>query len=378
MNKEELRNVDGSDSLHPSRSGDVVVVSRPPYQSDAATPGQTIAFSQFFGQHGYLPNLVDLAHNINMHATFVAGGPGVKHKDHVDGRAGDRPRADARVPDGHPRPAERPRQDPLRRSSSDAENAQGDHDPRHQRLARAADRRSPRPPTRSGAGAVNPTFAIGGAAFLKPWFDVYEAEAALQRQGRAHRVAGGDSFGGATPPISNFFGDKPTIEIMNMMGIDVDGARQPQLRPGADVPAEQADPAGRLPVRLGEHRRRRTGTTPPEWSPSHVFELPARRQGRHRRLLERGHAERCVFPGSLGPFARRDRSSPRSTPRRPARETRIDAIVASATWARPAGRSTDPTGPLIDLADGARRTSTWSSATTTTSRSSRCARTACS
>ena len=56
--------------------GDVVVVLRPPYQFDAATPGQRIAFSQFFGQHGYLPNLVDLAHNVNMHATFVAAGPG--------------------------------------------------------------------------------------------------------------------------------------------------------------------------------------------------------------------------------------------------------------------------------------------------------------
>ena len=55
MMKEELRNVDGSDSLHPNRSGDVVVVLRPPYQFDAATFGQTIAFSQFFGQHGYLP-----------------------------------------------------------------------------------------------------------------------------------------------------------------------------------------------------------------------------------------------------------------------------------------------------------------------------------
>ena len=76
MNKEELRNVDGSDSLHPNRSGDVVVVLRPPYQFDAATTGPAIALSQFFGQHGYLPELVDLANNINMHATFVAGGPG--------------------------------------------------------------------------------------------------------------------------------------------------------------------------------------------------------------------------------------------------------------------------------------------------------------
>jgi hypothetical protein len=37
-----------------------VVVTRPPYQFDAATPGQRIAFSQFFGQHGYLPDLVDI------------------------------------------------------------------------------------------------------------------------------------------------------------------------------------------------------------------------------------------------------------------------------------------------------------------------------
>ena len=53
--KEELSNVDGTNALHPNRSGDVVVVFRPPYQTDASTPGQLIAFSQFFGQHGYLP-----------------------------------------------------------------------------------------------------------------------------------------------------------------------------------------------------------------------------------------------------------------------------------------------------------------------------------
>ena len=39
-----------------------------------------IAFSQFFGQHGYLPDLVDLRHNVNMHATFVAAGPGINGK----------------------------------------------------------------------------------------------------------------------------------------------------------------------------------------------------------------------------------------------------------------------------------------------------------
>ena len=80
MNKEELRNVDGSDSLHPNRSGDVVVVLRPPYQSDAGTPDVAIALSHFFGQHGYLPDTVDLKNNINMHATFVAGGPGSRRR----------------------------------------------------------------------------------------------------------------------------------------------------------------------------------------------------------------------------------------------------------------------------------------------------------
>ena len=85
MKKEELRNVDGSDSLHPNRSGDVVVVLKPPYQSDAGTANQAIALSHFFGQHGYLPNYVDLTNNINMHATFVLGGPGIKHKDNVKG-----------------------------------------------------------------------------------------------------------------------------------------------------------------------------------------------------------------------------------------------------------------------------------------------------
>ena len=35
------------------------------------------------------------------------------------------------------------------------------------------------PLARDGRHASAPTFAIGGSAFLKPWFDIYEAEAAL-------------------------------------------------------------------------------------------------------------------------------------------------------------------------------------------------------
>jgi hypothetical protein len=85
LKKEELGNVEGSDSLHPSRSGDVVVVLRPPYQFNASTPGKRIALSPFFGSHGYLPNLVDLPHQVNMRGVFVAAGPGIRKLDPLPG-----------------------------------------------------------------------------------------------------------------------------------------------------------------------------------------------------------------------------------------------------------------------------------------------------
>jgi glycerophosphoryl diester phosphodiesterase len=76
--KEELSNVQGGNSLHATRSGDVVVVSKPGYQFDAATAGQAVADAPFFGQHGYLPDTVDMANNVNLRATFLASGPMIR------------------------------------------------------------------------------------------------------------------------------------------------------------------------------------------------------------------------------------------------------------------------------------------------------------
>ena len=59
---------------HPTRTGDVVAFSYPPYQFDAATPGTLVALSAFFGQHGYVPDVQNLNANINMRASFFAGG----------------------------------------------------------------------------------------------------------------------------------------------------------------------------------------------------------------------------------------------------------------------------------------------------------------
>jgi 2',3'-cyclic-nucleotide 2'-phosphodiesterase (5'-nucleotidase family) len=66
-----------ADMAHPTRTGDLVVFSSPPYQFDAATPGTLVARSAFFGQHGYVPDVQNLAANINMRATFLAGGSGI-------------------------------------------------------------------------------------------------------------------------------------------------------------------------------------------------------------------------------------------------------------------------------------------------------------
>ena len=66
------------DMLHPTRTGDVVIFLEPPYQFDAATAGVAVANAPFFGQHGQLPDTVDLARGINLHASFLAWGPPIK------------------------------------------------------------------------------------------------------------------------------------------------------------------------------------------------------------------------------------------------------------------------------------------------------------
>ncbi len=125
-------------------------------------------------------------------------------------------------------------------------------------LSEAADN-SPR----RAAAPVNPLFNIGGSAFLKPWFDEYRKEA---RDGSI-TIAAGDSVG-ATPPISSFFGDTPTMELMNLMGFSADGLGNHNFDKGQQYLRNTLIPAGELPVHLGERRRRRPGRRRHSGSPS--------------------------------------------------------------------------------------------------------------
>lgn len=346
LKKEELRDVDGSDSLHPSRSGDVVVVARPPYQFDAATPGQRIAFSQFFGQHGYLPNLVDLAHNVNMHATFVAAGPGIRHQNPVAGiRAVDLAPTMALLL-GVPGPQNARgsiRYDLLPQPGQLKELTILDISDYHGQLvplSEAAD-------TLSGTGTSNPVFGIGGAAFLKPWFDRYRAEA----PNGSITVAGGDSVG-ATPPISAFFGDKPTIELMNAMGFNYDGLGNHNFDKGQAYLRGTLVPLANFRY-LSANIVDAAGRTPAEWAPSATVDFGGVKLG----LIGFSNDDLLTLtnPGALDPFHLTNSTTAVNAEAARLRARGIGPIVAIGHLGATGGTLTNPSGPLTDLADNVSR-----------------------
>ncbi len=347
MNKEELRNVDGTDSLHPNRSGDVVVVSRPPYQFDAATAGKNIAFSQFFGQHGYLPDLVNLKRNVNMHGTFVAAGPGIRHRGNgIEGvRAIDVAPTLAFVL-GIPAP----------------QNARGKilykivtntGDLRELTILHVSDWHGQIPPLLEAADSVGPTFGIGGSAFLKPWFDLYRDEA----KDGSLLVTAGDSIG-ATPPISAFFQDKPAIEMMNRMGFDADGLGNHNFDVSAANMQNVIAPLADFPF-LSANVVDAAGNTPPQWQKSKFF-----RFGGDLDLALIGFtnddAPTLIRPGALGPFhianstAAVNAEITRYLDRR-GKRSRAEIIVAMGHLGATAGSLTAPAGPVVDLADAISR-----------------------
>jgi len=343
LKKEQLRDVDGSDSLHPSRSGDVVVVLRPPYQFDAATPGQRIAFSQFFGQHGYLPNLVDLPHNVNMHATFVAAGPGIRHRDPLAGvRAVDlAPTLAALMGIPGPQNARgRILYDLLLRPGQLKEVTFLDISDYHGQLIPLSETAD----NLSGGGASNPSFGIGGAAFLKPWFDVYRSEA---RDGTL-TVAAGDSVG-ATPPISSFFGDTPTIELMNSMGFDFDGLGNHNFDKGEQYLRNTLIPLADFRY-LSANIVDAVGNTPPQWTKSVVVDTF---DGAKVGIIGFSNADipELTAPGALGPFHVTDPVAAVNAEAARLKAQGIRTIVALGHLGATGGTLTDPSGPLVNLAD---------------------------
>ena len=340
--KEELRDVDGSDSLHPTRSGDVVVVFRPPYQTDAATPGLLIAFSQFFGQHGYLPELVDLDASVNMHGTFVATGPGVRHTADVPGVYA----TDLAPTLSYLLGIDRP-QNASGRILHQITSQPGfktlqvlDFSDFHGQLVPLTDT----PDNVTGTGSANPAFNIGGSAFLKPWFDQYQA----LEPSRTLTVTAGDAVG-ATPPISAFFGDTPTIEIMNMMGVDLDGLGNHNFDKGQEYLRETLIPLADFKYVSANVINPSTGEPPAEWSKSRNFTLDGIKIGIIGFTNE--DAPTLVFPNSFDPFVVTNATAAVNKRASQLSKQKIQTIVAMGHLGATAGTVSAPTGPGVDLAD---------------------------
>ncbi|MDQ3003821.1 MAG: 5'-nucleotidase C-terminal domain-containing protein [Chloroflexota bacterium] len=194
-----------TDMAHPTRTGDLVVFSYPPYQYDAATPGTLVARSAFFGQHGYVPDLQDLSANINMRATFIADGGSIRRRVVANG---------LRTIDLAPTIA----------------YLMGIPLPQHSQgvvrldLIQGGDNRTLVPviglndfhgqldPTTMRVDGIN--VSVGGAAHLATMFD----EEAAQFP-RSFLFAAGDNVG-ASPANSGLLQDMPAIDVENAWGLD--------------------------------------------------------------------------------------------------------------------------------------------------------------
>jgi 2',3'-cyclic-nucleotide 2'-phosphodiesterase (5'-nucleotidase family) len=336
--KEQLRNVDGSDSLHPNRSGDLAVILRPPYQSDAGTPNVAIALSHFFGQHGYEPNLVNLANNVNMHAVFVMAGPGVK-KNAI-------PVPGLRAIDVAPTLA-------YLMGVPGPQNARGailmkqTTTPSFKQVTilDISDYHGQLIPLSEASDTLGPTFSIGGAAFLKPWFDWYRS--ATEAPNGSMLIAAGDSVG-ATPPISSFFGDTPTIELMNAMGFSADGLGNHNFDKGQAYLRQTLIPLANFPY-LSANVVDDNGKTPAEWKPSQVFNFDGVKVGMVG--FTNDDAPTLVSPTAFPPFHVANSLAAVNAEAAKLKAQKIGTIVAIGHLGATAGTLTSPTGPLIDLAD---------------------------
>ena len=246
-----------TDMAHPTRTGDLVVFSYPPYQYDAETPGTLVAPSHFFGQHGYVPDVQDLSANINMRATFLAGGEGIA-KGQVSARTIDLAPTLAFLL-GIPEP-----QHSQGRVLLDAVHGGNSYRPLsiiglndfHGQLDQT---------TLTVDNGLTQT--VGGAAFLATLFD--EEDSLLP--GTSLLLAGGDNVG-ASPPNSALLQDMPAIDVENAWGLDATSYGNHEFDFGVQrLLAQQA--RAKFPFLATNIVDAVTGQAPPWVTPSVVFEV---------------------------------------------------------------------------------------------------------
>ncbi|MGD9701100.1 MAG: 5'-nucleotidase C-terminal domain-containing protein [Acidimicrobiia bacterium] len=245
-----------ADMAHPTRTGDVVAFSYPPYQFDAATPGTLIAKSEFFGQHGYVPDVQDLENNINMRATFLAGGEGIA-KGRIAVRSIDVAPTVAYVL-GVPVP-----QHSQGRVLLDA--LEGSHKVTPISIIGLSDFHGQLDPTTLAYDGL--AQQVGGGGHLATMFD--EEAAALP--GETLLLAGGDNVG-ASPPNSGLLEDMPAIDVENAWGLDATAYGNHEFDYGVERLLRQQERAN-FPFLATNIVDEVTGEAPDWVTPSVVFNV---------------------------------------------------------------------------------------------------------
>ena len=245
-----------TDMAHPTRTGDVIAFAFPPYQYDAQTPGTLVAPSHFFGQHGYVPDVQDFNANINMRATFLAGGKGIA-KGRVTASSIDLAPTLAYLL-GIPEP----------------QSSQG-----RVLLEIVKGGKSVKPISIVGLndfhGQLDPTTltmdgsaqSVGGASFLATMFD----EELARLPGPGLILAGGDNVG-ASPPNSLLLEDRPAIDVENSWGLDATSYGNHEFDNGIErllMQQERAD----FPFLATNIVETATGKAPDWVTPSVVFTI---------------------------------------------------------------------------------------------------------
>jgi 2',3'-cyclic-nucleotide 2'-phosphodiesterase (5'-nucleotidase family) len=246
-----------ADMAHPTRTGDVIAFSFPPYQFDAETPGTLVAPSQFFGQHGYIPALQDLPANINMRATFLAGGEGIA-KGEVSARTIDlAPTLAFMLGIAEPQQSQgRVLLDVVKGGNAYKPLSIIGLNDFHGQLE---------PTTLSNTLSDSLAQSVGGGAFLATMFD--EDFAALPKPGLL--LAAGDNVG-ASPPNSALLEDMPAIDIENAWGLDATSYGNHEFDYGVDRLLEQQARAN-FPFLATNIIETETGNLPDWVTPSKVF-----------------------------------------------------------------------------------------------------------
>jgi 2',3'-cyclic-nucleotide 2'-phosphodiesterase (5'-nucleotidase family) len=246
-----------ADMAYPTRTGDLVVFANIPYEFDAATPGTLIAPSHFFGQHGYVPDVQNLRANVNMRATFLAGGPGIKHRQ-VTARTIDLAPTLAYIL-GVPEPQYsqgRVLTDIIKGGNKVTPISIVGINDFHGQLDQT---------TLPFDNAIN--VPVSGAAQLATMFD--EELAALPGKGLI--LAGGDNVG-ASPPNSLLLEDMPTIDVENAWGLDATSYGNHEFDYGVERLLRQQDRAN-FPFLATNIVETATGRRPDWVQPSVVFDV---------------------------------------------------------------------------------------------------------